>query len=137
MRWLGSKLNPNSGRLSKELTPPAGLLVVTPVVLDAVGDVLLLTGEAEAGWARAPVGTYAAMLREAQPGRVLLGAAYRPPGFNGPLLLAVSVDEKASLERLEAGATLIQGYTGFLYRGPGWARQILRGLARASARPTS
>lgn len=40
-------------------------------------------------------------------------------------------------ERLEAGATLIQGYTGFLYRGPGWARQILRGLARASARPTS
>lgn len=36
-------------------------------------------------------------------------------------------------ERLAAGATLIQGYTGFLYRGPGWARQILRGLARASA----
>ncbi|MGY6497149.1 MAG: quinone-dependent dihydroorotate dehydrogenase [Microcella sp.] len=36
-------------------------------------------------------------------------------------------------ERLAAGATLIQGYTGFLYRGPGWARQIVRGLARASA----
>ena len=35
-------------------------------------------------------------------------------------------------ERLDAGATLIQGYTGFLYRGPLWARQILRGLARAS-----
>lgn len=35
-------------------------------------------------------------------------------------------------ERLAAGATLIQGYTGFLYRGPLWARQILRGLARAS-----
>lgn len=31
-------------------------------------------------------------------------------------------------ERLDAGATLVQGYTGFLYRGPLWARQINRGL---------
>lgn len=34
-------------------------------------------------------------------------------------------------ERLAAGATLVQGYTAFLYRGPFWARQINRGLARA------
>lgn len=33
-------------------------------------------------------------------------------------------------ERLDAGATLVQGYTGFLYRGPLWARQINRGLRR-------
>jgi dihydroorotate dehydrogenase len=32
-------------------------------------------------------------------------------------------------ERLAAGATLVQGYTAFLYRGPFWARQIIRGLA--------
>lgn len=32
-------------------------------------------------------------------------------------------------ERLAAGATLVQGYTAFLYRGPLWARQITRGLA--------
>jgi dihydroorotate dehydrogenase len=32
-------------------------------------------------------------------------------------------------ERLDAGATLVQGYTAFLYRGPLWARQISRGLA--------
>ena len=32
--------------------------------------------------------------------------------------------------RLEAGATLVQGYTAFLYRGPLWARGITRGLAR-------
>jgi dihydroorotate dehydrogenase len=38
-------------------------------------------------------------------------------------------------ERLAAGATLVQGYTAFLYRGPLWARQINRGLASASARP--
>ncbi|MFG6401083.1 quinone-dependent dihydroorotate dehydrogenase [Microbacterium sp. P04] len=36
--------------------------------------------------------------------------------------------------RLDAGATLVQGYTGFLYRGPLWARQINRGLAAASDR---
>ncbi|SEN45968.1 quinone-dependent dihydroorotate dehydrogenase [Cryobacterium luteum] len=33
-------------------------------------------------------------------------------------------------ERLAAGATLVQGYTAFLYRGPLWARQINRGLDR-------
>lgn len=35
-------------------------------------------------------------------------------------------------ERLEAGATLVQGYTAFLYRGPLWGRQINRGLAGRS-----
>jgi len=35
-------------------------------------------------------------------------------------------------ERLSAGATLVQGYTGFLFRGPLWARQINRGLRRSS-----
>ncbi|HYI51001.1 MAG TPA: quinone-dependent dihydroorotate dehydrogenase [Microbacterium sp.] len=33
-------------------------------------------------------------------------------------------------DRQDAGATLVQGYTAFLYRGPLWARQINRGLAR-------
>lgn len=32
------------------------------------------------------------------------------------------------LERLDAGATLVQGYTAFLYEGPLWARSINRGL---------
>ena len=32
--------------------------------------------------------------------------------------------------RLAAGATLVQGYTAFLYRGPLWARSINRELAR-------
>ncbi len=36
-------------------------------------------------------------------------------------------------ERLAAGATLVQGYTAFLYRGPLWARQVTRGLARLNA----
>lgn len=33
-------------------------------------------------------------------------------------------------ERLDAGATLVQGYTAFLYRGPFWGREINRGLIR-------
>jgi dihydroorotate dehydrogenase len=38
-------------------------------------------------------------------------------------------------ERLDAGATLLQGFTGFVYQGPFWARRIHRGLAaRARAK---
>ncbi len=37
-------------------------------------------------------------------------------------------------ERLAAGATLVQGYTGFLYRGPLWPRQINRGARRIGTR---
>jgi dihydroorotate dehydrogenase len=33
-------------------------------------------------------------------------------------------------DRLAAGATLVQGYTAFLYRGPFWARAINRELAK-------
>jgi dihydroorotate dehydrogenase len=40
-------------------------------------------------------------------------------------------------ERLAAGATLVQGYTGFLYRGPFWARQINRELARLKRLPAN
>jgi len=32
------------------------------------------------------------------------------------------------LERLESGATLVQGFTAFIYEGPFWARSINRGL---------
>jgi dihydroorotate dehydrogenase len=37
------------------------------------------------------------------------------------------------VERLAAGATLVQGYTAFLYRGPFWGRQINRQLAKVLA----
>src|SRR5215469_31916 len=33
-------------------------------------------------------------------------------------------------ERSRAGATLLQGYTGFIYGGPLWPRRVHRGLAR-------
>ncbi|PKH41452.1 dihydroorotate oxidase A [Nocardioides alpinus] len=34
--------------------------------------------------------------------------------------------------RLEAGADLLQGYTGFVYEGPLWPRRIVRGLAQGT-----
>ena len=41
------------------------------------------------------------------------------------------VDTAADVaERLAAGATLVQGYTAFLYRGPLWAATINRGLRK-------
>lgn len=41
-----------------------------------------------------------------------------------------------AIEKLEAGANLLQAYTGFVYGGPGFPRRILRGIAahRAVAR---
>jgi dihydroorotate dehydrogenase len=63
--------------------------------------------------------------------RILRAAV--PPQF---CLISVGGVETADdvSERLAAGATLVQGYTAFLYRGPFWARSINRGLAR-SGRP--
>jgi len=52
---------------------------------------------------------------------------------NGQLtLIAVGGIETAddAWERILAGATLVQAYTGFVYGGPLWPRRINRGLAR-------
>ena len=37
---------------------------------------------------------------------------------------------------LDAGASLLQGYTGFIYEGPFWAARIHRGLARTAKKGT-
>ena len=38
-------------------------------------------------------------------------------------------------DRLDAGATLVQGYTAFLYEGPFWAARINRQLAKSRGAP--
>ena len=76
-----------------------------------------------------------------------------PGGLSGPPVLARGLDVVArlrnrlgpdaviigvggvstpadALEYLAVGATLVQGYTGFIYRGPLWAARIGRTLAR-------
>ncbi|WP_344032384.1 quinone-dependent dihydroorotate dehydrogenase [Leucobacter iarius] len=37
-------------------------------------------------------------------------------------------------ERLDAGATLVQGFTAYIYEGPFWAREVNRGLAASGWR---
>ncbi len=53
----------------------------------------------------------------------------------GPNLVLISVGGVETAydvqERLDAGATLVQGYTAFLYEGPLWARTINKTLAAA------
>ena len=48
----------------------------------------------------------------------------------GQIIISVGGIETATeaRERLEAGATLVQGYTGFIFDGPYWARKINRGI---------
>jgi dihydroorotate dehydrogenase len=48
------------------------------------------------------------------------------------VLIAVGGIETAddAWERLEAGATLVQAYTGFIYGGPLWPRRVHEGLAQ-------
>ncbi|MEZ4401185.1 MAG: quinone-dependent dihydroorotate dehydrogenase [Kofleriaceae bacterium] len=52
----------------------------------------------------------------------------------GPRLVLISVGGIESADdawaRIVAGATLVQGYTGFVYGGPLWPRRIHRGLSR-------
>lgn len=56
-------------------------------------------------------------------------ARVAPAGFCIISVGGVSTAEDV-VERLQAGATLVQGYTAFIYEGPLWVRRINRGLRR-------
>lgn len=60
--------------------------------------------------------------------RASLGAGFPIIGVGGVMGPA---EAKA---KLDAGADLVQGYTGFVYRGPSYARDVVRGLAAGGAR---
>ncbi|MGI4894734.1 MAG: quinone-dependent dihydroorotate dehydrogenase [Janthinobacterium lividum] len=55
---------------------------------------------------------------------------------NRLVLVSVGGIETASdvQERLDAGASLVQAYTAFIYEGPGWARRVLGDLAVSRTR---
>lgn len=57
------------------------------------------------------------------------------PAENGVVLVGAGGIETAghAWERILAGATLVQGYSGFVYEGPLWPRRIHRGLAELLA----
>jgi len=66
--------------------------------------------------------------------RQLVGPAYPLIGVGGILT------GRDASEKLEAGADLIQSYTGFVYGGPSFPRNILRELSdygRASPGPST
>jgi dihydroorotate dehydrogenase len=54
----------------------------------------------------------------------------------GPVVIGVGGISSSDDARayLDAGATLVQGYTGFVYQGPLWAARVNRGLAEPARR---
>jgi dihydroorotate dehydrogenase len=61
----------------------------------------------------------------------VLGRLYTRTGDRLVLIAAGGIETADDAwDRITAGATLIQAYTGFIYGGPGWPRQIQDGLAR-------
>lgn len=85
-------------------------------------DAATVAAAAEGGLSGAPL-----RARSLEVLRIVRGAV--PDGFCVISVGGVETAEDVQ-ERLDAGATLVQGYTAFLYRGPLWARQINRGLAQ-------
>jgi dihydroorotate dehydrogenase len=109
--------------LSVELGLPG--LVATNTTISRAGlrtDPAVVAAAGEGGLSGAPLAA-----RSLEILRLLRAAV--PADF---VLVSVGgVDTAADVrERLDAGATLVQGYTAFLYRGPFWARGIYRGLTR-------
>jgi len=109
--------------LSVELGLPG--LVATNTTISRAGlrtDPAIVAAAGEGGLSGAPLAA-----RSLEILRLLRAAV--PDDF---VLVSVGgVDTAADVrERLDAGATLVQGYTAFLYRGPFWARGINRGLVR-------
>jgi dihydroorotate dehydrogenase len=60
----------------------------------------------------------------------VLGRLYARTGDRLVLVAAGGIESADDAwERITAGATLIQAYTGFIYGGPGWPRRVQDGLA--------
>ncbi|MBN4926546.1 quinone-dependent dihydroorotate dehydrogenase [Hoyosella rhizosphaerae] len=61
----------------------------------------------------------------------VLRRLYRRTNGTIPLVSAGGIETVAQAwERILAGASLLQGYTGYIYGGPLWPRRINRGIAR-------
>jgi dihydroorotate dehydrogenase len=61
----------------------------------------------------------------------VLGRLYARTGDRLVLIAAGGIETADDAwERIAAGATLIQAYTGFIYGGPSWPRHVQEGLAR-------
>jgi dihydroorotate dehydrogenase len=109
-----------AGIIATNTTIERGGLVSDPALVEAAG---------AGGLSGAPLRERAlAVLRRVR--------AAVPSGFCVIAVGGIDTADDAA-ERLAAGATLVQGYTAFLYRGPLWARQVTRGLAARATRGTA
>jgi len=69
------------------------------------------------------------------PSTLKLKALYRATGGKLPLIGVGGIDSpQAAWAKIEAGASLLQLYTGLIFEGPGLVRRILDGLARETRR---
>ena len=124
---IAPDLTDDQVRRIAELTVELGLagIIATNTTLSREGlvtDPAIVTAAGAGGLSGAPLAARSlAVLR--------LVRAVVPQDFC--VISVGGVDTAADVaERLAAGATLVQGYTAFLYRGPLWARSINRGLAK-------
>ena len=64
----------------------------------------------------------------------MLARVYQATGGRVPLIGIGGIDSgEAALAKIEAGATLLQLYTGLIYEGPGLIARIHAHLAKACA----
>lgn len=111
-------------RLARRIGLDGIIATNTTITRDGLRSPERLTGEA-GGLSGAPVAA-----RSLEVLRVIRGEQ-PDPAFC--VISVGGIDTAAdALERLDAGATLVQSYTSFIYRGPFWARSVTRGLARFS-----
>ena len=65
----------------------------------------------------------------------MVAACYRRCGDALPIIGVGGVENaEGALAKIEAGARLVQIYTGLIYHGPGLVREILRGLSKEAER---
>jgi dihydroorotate dehydrogenase len=65
-----------------------------------------------------------------EPSTRILRETRRRVGAGYPLIGVGGVMNAGDAQaKLDAGADLVQGYTGFVYRGPSYARDVVRGLS--------
>lgn len=122
-------------KLAPDLTPDA-LAEAVDVALAANLDGLIATNTtlARDGLASQPPARDEAGGLSGQPLRdrstAVLAAVYRQAGAQLPLIgVGGIMNADDAYRRIRAGATLLQVYTGFIYHGPGFARDLHAGLA--------
>jgi dihydroorotate dehydrogenase len=125
---LAPDLTPEALDEAVDVAIAAGVagIVATNTTLSRVG----VEGHARAGEAGGLSGAPLTALATDVVRRVARRAAGRVPVIGAGGIMSA----EDAYQKIRAGASLVQVYTGFIYGGPGFAKQVNRGLARLLAR---